>query len=418
MFTKRQTEKYCDVLLWALNTARKKSFKKNDVVMILYDLAGLEMAEILQAKLLDMGVNPVPRMGLTSVMEKNFFEKANSRQLIFQTPGMQELYRRLNGSIHIYAPESLTHLSQIDPKKIGKAAVARKYLRKILEKREEQGEYGWTLCMIPTRELAKKAKLSMDQYIGQVVKACNLDKRDPVKAWQKTYENVTAIKEWINDLDIKTYHIQSARVDLKITPGKRRRWIGLSGHNIPSFEIFLSPDWRGTEGIYFADQPSFRSGNRVEGVRLEFKKGRLVKVDAKKGRDFVVKQLSMDEGAGRLGEFSLTDKRFSRIDRFMANTLFDENFGGRYGNCHVALGASYSDSYDGDPSRLTKERKKRLGFNDSALHWDIVNTEKKRVFAHLGSGENITIYEDGVFKCKGHKEQGSGRKGKGIRCKV
>ena len=176
-------------------------------------------------------------------------------------------------------------------------------------------------------------------------------------------------------------------------------FIYLSMKCYPSFEIFLSPDWRGTEGVYFADQPSFRSGNRVEGIRLEFKKGRLVKIDAKKGRDFVVKQLSMDSGAGRLGEFSLTDKRFSRIDRFMANTLFDENFGGRYGNCHVALGASYSDSYDGDPSWLTKERKKKLGFNDSALHWDIVNTEKKRVVAHLVSGEKVTIYEDGIFKC-------------------
>jgi aminopeptidase len=398
MFTKRQREKYCDVLLWALKTARKESFRKNDVVMILYDLAGLEMAEILQAKLLDMGVNPIPRMGLTSIMEKNFYEKANSQQLVFQAPGAKELYKCLNGSIHIYAPESLTHLSQIDPKKIGKAAVARKPLRKILDRREELGKYGWTLCMVPTREMAKKAKLSTNHYIEQTIKACNLDRRDPVKAWQDIYDNAMAIKKWINDMNVKYFHVQSKHVNLKVTPGEKRRWIGLSGHNIPSFEIFLSPDWRGTEGIYFADQPSFRSGNRVEGIRLEFKKGRLVKIDAKKGRDFAVKQLSMDKGAGRLGEFSLTDKRFSRIDRFMANSLFDENFGGRYGNCHVALGASYSDSYNGDPSRLTSERKERLGFNDSALHWDIVNTEKKKVVAHLASGEEITIYEDGVFK--------------------
>jgi aminopeptidase len=248
--------------------------------------------------------------------------------------------------------------------------------------------------------MAKRAKLSMDQYYEQAVKACNLDKRDPVKAWQNIYDNAMAIKQWINGLDIKYFHIQSANMNFRVTPGKRRRWIGLSGHNIPSFEIFLSPDWRGTEGTYFADQPSFRSGNRVEGLRLEFKKGRLVKIDAKKGRDFAVKQLSMDKGAGRLGEFSLTDKKFSRIDRFMANSLFDENFGGRYGNCHVALGASYSDSYDGDLSRLTKERKERLGFNDSALHWDIVNTERKRVVAHLTSGEEMILYEDGGFKCK------------------
>jgi aminopeptidase len=106
----------------------------------------------------------------------------------------------------------------------------------------------------------------------------------------------------------------------------------------------------------------------------------------------------MDRGAGRVGEFSLTDRRFSRIDRFMANTLFDENFGGRYGNCHIALGDSYSDTYDGDPSRLTKAIKKKLGFNESALHWDLVNTEKKTVTAHLKTGEKVLIYEDGIFK--------------------
>ena len=82
----------------------------------------------------------------------------------------------------------------------------------------------------------------------------------------------------------------------------------------------------------------------------------------------------------------------------MANTLYDENYGGRFGNCHLALGSSYSDTYDGDPARLTKERKKSLGFNDSALHWDLVNNEKKMVTAHLGSGKKIIIYENGMFK--------------------
>jgi aminopeptidase len=81
----------------------------------------------------------------------------------------------------------------------------------------------------------------------------------------------------------------------------------------------------------------------------------------------------------------------------MANTLFDENYGGKNGNCHVALGASYSDTYDGNLQKLTKEKKKALGFNDSALHWDLVNTEKKRVSAHLASGKKVAIYENGKF---------------------
>jgi aminopeptidase len=105
----------------------------------------------------------------------------------------------------------------------------------------------------------------------------------------------------------------------------------------------------------------------------------------------------MDRGASRLGEFSLTDRRFSKINQFMANTLFDENFGGRWGNCHIALGASYADTYGGDIQLLTRAKKVQLGFNDSALHWDLVNTEKKRVVAHLTDGRQTTIYENGCF---------------------
>jgi len=200
-------------------------------------------------------------------------------------------------------------------------------------------------------------------------------------------------------MSVSYYHIQSDNVDLRIKPGKRRQWIGVSGHNIPSFELFLSPDWRGTEGYYFANQPSFRSGNYVENIRLVFEKGRVAGINADTGEDFAVKQLSMDKGAGRVGEFSLTDRRFSRIDRFMADTLFDENYGGQWGNCHIALGASFSDTYDGNPAELTKAMKKGLGFNDSALHWDMVNTERKIVRARLSNGKTTTIYEDGVFCC-------------------
>jgi aminopeptidase len=82
----------------------------------------------------------------------------------------------------------------------------------------------------------------------------------------------------------------------------------------------------------------------------------------------------------------------------MADTLFDENFGGPDGNCHLALGSSYSDTFSGNPARLTKEVKGRLGFNDSALHWDLVNTEEKTVTAHLANGRETVIYEKGVFQ--------------------
>ncbi len=206
------------------------------------------------------------------------------------------------------------------------------------------------------------------------------------------------IKKWLNNLKVKYFHVESENIDLKIRCGEKRQWKGISGHNIPSFEIFLSPDWRGAEGIYFANLPSFRSGNYVEDVKLFFENGSVVRAEAKTGEEFVKKQIAMDKGASRIGEFSLTDRRFSRIDRFMADTLFDENFGGEHGNSHIALGASYTDTYKGNPADMTRAMKKKLGFNDSALHWDLVNTEEKTVIAHLASGKKLLIYEKGMFK--------------------
>ena len=397
MFTKAQIEKYADILLWGLRTSRKEKYKKNDIILVRYDLGALPLAESLHRKILRAGMHPVLRMGLTAKMETQFFENANNTQLTFQSPGEQALCKHVNGGVYLHAPESLTHLSNIDPKKIGKVAISRKVLRDILDGRDEKGLFGWTLCMVPTQELAKQAKLTLRQYTNQIIRACYLDHDNPLRQWKKRHKEATALKKWMNGLDVMHFHVRSKNTDLIVAPGQYRRWIGVSGHNIPSFEIFVSPDWRGTEGVFYADQPSFRNGNYVEGVRLTFKKGKVVKVEAKKGEAFVKKQLSMDPGASRVGEFSLTDKRFSKINKFMANTLFDENYGGRYGNCHIALGASYSDTYDGHAGKLTKKKKVDLGLNDSALHWDLVSTEKKTVTAHLISGGTLTVYENGMF---------------------
>ena len=186
-------------------------------------------------------------------------------------------------------------------------------------------------------------------------------------------------------------------MDFTVLLGEKRKFIAGGGCNVPSFEIFTSPDWRGTKGVYFADLSSYRSGNYVKGVRLEFKNGRAIKADAQQGAEFVRKMLAMDRGAAQIGEFSLTDRRFSKINKFMADILFDENFGGKYGNCHVAVGASYADTYNGPQTELTKDAKKSLGFNESSLHWDLINTENKRVRAKLKNGTEVTVYEKGEF---------------------
>lgn len=398
MFTEEQLEKYARVMIWGMKKARGDIFKKGDYVQLRTGNAGLPLAKVVHRYLLQGGMIPVVRIAPPEDMEKDFFQLSGSSQLESRIPGDGDLYSNLSGAVSILAPEELTHLQEINPEKIAAWSTSRKYLRDILNEREARGEFGWTLCLYPTPALAEHAEMSIGDYTREIVRAAYLDSHDPAFVWERIFDMSNRIKKWLAGMDIRFLHVQSENTDLWVAPGEKRNWLGVSGHNIPSFEIFISPDWRGTTGTYFADQPSFRNGNIVSRVELEFENGEVTDVKAEQGRDFVQKQLKMDAGSCRVGEFSLTDRRMSRISRFMAHTLYDENFGGEFGNCHVALGAAYPESYAGDVSALDEEAKAELGFNDSALHWDLVNTENKTVHARLASGEDVLIYADGEFQ--------------------
>jgi len=104
------------------------------------------------------------------------------------------------------------------------------------------------------------------------------------------------------------------------------------------------------------------------------------------------------ENADKVGEFSLTDKRHSRITKFMATTLFDENMGGAFGNTHIALGNAYKDTYTGDMATVSEEQWAEMGYNSCPkVHTDIISTANRTVTATLPGGAEKVIYKDGQF---------------------
>lgn len=398
MFTKTQLDRYADVMVWAMENARRGGkFTKYDVVLVRAEVGALPLAQAVYERLLKKKYNPVLRFTAPETFQRALYTQADEKQLAYIPVGEDVFQGSLNGLIALRAPEDLTALKSVNPARIGKAAVARKGLKEILDRTEQAGQFSWTLCNYPTQELAEKAGLTLKQYTAQVAKACFLNETNPVAKWKEVMKQIGQIGQWLNSLHIERLHIASAHMDFEVLLGEKRQFISGGGNNIPSFEIFTSPDWRGTRGVYFADLSSYRSGNYVKGVRLEFKDGRVVKATAQQGQDFLRKMLAMDRGASQIGEFSLTDRRFSKIDKFMADILFDENFGGKHGNCHVAVGSSYADTFTGDIRKLDAALKEKLGYNQSALHWDLINTENKTVYATLHNGKKILIYEKGQF---------------------
>jgi aminopeptidase len=103
-------QRFAQILIWGLKTARMERFKKGDIVLIRYDTPALPLAEVVYTHLLEMGLNPVQRTSFSPRMEHGYYSLSNTKQLVFKTPGDEELFNAIHGSISLRAPASITHL--------------------------------------------------------------------------------------------------------------------------------------------------------------------------------------------------------------------------------------------------------------------------------------------------------------------
>ncbi len=394
-------ERYADVMVnFALNGG--KGIKKGEVVhLVCYEAAKPLFMELKRA-IYKSGGHVIsdyrPDSGDRFPFDRMFFELAKPHQLeFFPHTYARGLVDEMDHTLFVVSEVDMHELEGIDPKKIMKRGLAWKPYMDWRRDKENKGKYTWTIGLYGTEAMAKEAGLSEKEYWNQITSACYLDKKDPIKEWRRIYVKMEDIRLKLNKLPIHKLHVVGPDADLRVHLGEKRQWMCGSGRNIPSFEHFTSPDWRGTEGWIRFNQPLYRYGVHIEGVELWFKNGKVVKAKARKNEK-VLKQMIATENADKIGEYSLTDKRFSRITTFMAETLYDENVGGPHGNTHLALGKSYQDCFVDDPGELSPKDWEDLGYNDSSVHTDIISTAPRTVTAHMKDGTEKVIYKDGMFQ--------------------
>ncbi len=328
---------------------------------------------------------------------RDFYDLASDAQIdFFPSRYMRGVIDEIDHQVSVLSDSDLHALESVDPRRIMRNGKSMKPWMDWRTEKENAGRFSWTLGLYGTPAMATEAGMSEPEYWQQIIDACFLEEADPIARWREVNDQITDYVQRLSALPIERLHVRGEDVDLRISLGEHRQWVGGSGRNIPSFEIFTSPDWRGTEGWIRFNQPLYRYGNLVRGIRLEFAGGRVAKAEAEENEG-VLKEMVATENADKVGEFSLTDERFSRITRFMAQTLYDENVGGPYGNTHIALGKSYHDCYDGDRAVVSREEWERLGFNESSVHTDIVSTADRIVTATLRDGSERQIYANGRF---------------------
>jgi aminopeptidase len=394
-------ERYASVLVdFALGGG--DGIRTGDVVLVVANESAKPLSVELSRAVLRAGGhvigNYMPDDDAEHNVARDFFELASDTQIdFFPARYRRGLVDEIDHMVAVLSDADMHALEGVPPAKIMRRGASMKQWMEWRTEKENAGAFTWTLGLYGTPAMAAEAGLSEAEYWQQIIDACFLDEADPIARWRDVSTQLSDYRERLNALEIDRLHVVGDDVDLKITLGERRQWVGGSGRNIPSFEIFTSPDWRGTEGWIYFNQPLYRYGNLVKGVRLEFEAGRVVKASAEQNEELILEMVAT-ENADKVGEFSLTDSRFSRITKFMAETLYDENVGGPFGNTHIALGKSYHDCYAGEPSAVSREEWERLGFNDSTVHTDIISTTDRTVTATLHDGSELVIYSGGRFQ--------------------
>jgi aminopeptidase len=358
----------------------------------------LAMAEEVYAAGGNLITNYQPDNLRDSSLPRLLLQSGTNQQIgFFAQPYWQGLVDAIDHILFIISEPDVHYLEGIPSSKISLLNSARAPYMKMREKKEQAGKLSWSLCLWGTQSMAREAGLTLDEYWEQIIEACYLRVADPVAKWKTVQAEIEAIKHKLDALQIETLHIKGEDADLHIKIGEGRQWLSGGGKNIPSFEIFTSPDWRGTSGTIRFNQPLYYSGKRIAGVSLAFADGLVTSATATENED-ALKEMIAQENANKVGEFSLTDRRHSRITRFMATTLYDENMGGAFGNTHIALGNAYKDTYPGDAAAVTEEQWAAMGYNSCPkVHTDIISTANRTVTATLRSGEEKVIYRDGEF---------------------
>jgi aminopeptidase len=267
--------------------------------------------------------------------------------------------------------------ADLDQTRVGRARPVegmRLYLQAIAERL-----INWTIVSYPTSGQAEQVFGAPDlERLWQAVSyATRLDEPDPVAAWRSHIEKLRDRCRLLNDLAFDAVRFTGPGTDLTVglLPGAPWNGGGLETRsgirhvpNMPTEEVFTTPDWRRTEGTVRSTRPLALGGTIVRDLEMRFAGGDVVDVQASLGANAVRGQLGIDEFAKRLGEVALVDgeSRVGRTGITFLDTLFDEN-----ATCHIAYGAGVPFGIEGIAGLSPDERRAR-GINESAVHTDFM----------------------------------------------
>ena len=396
-------EKYIDLLLkGCLNIDYSKE------LFISYDVINKDFVDKLILKAEELGFsniikeetdinifcNKLKTLSLEEIDSDPYFDKS-----------IWDAYAKKGINFLMIDTEFPNFLDDVDKTKIAKAKQRMSKTRSLFRELESSDQIPWCIAAVPNKYWADKLfgsnEASYDKLFNLIFKMCLVDTENPLKSWEELLKRNKAMINKLNSLDIRQLHYtNSLGTDLRVSLPDKVRWYTASPENdiakivnMPSYEIFTSPNYLKTEGIVYNSKPLIYGGRVIDGFYLEFHEGKVINYDAKVGKELLGKILENDSNSSFLGEVALVnyDSPISNTKLVFETTLFDEN-----ASCHIALGDGFKYAIYNGLELSDKETLER-GINKSNTHVDfMIGTSDLNIKAITKDGE-IKLFKDGNF---------------------
>jgi aminopeptidase len=280
-------------------------------------------------------------------------------------------------------------LADLDGDRVGRAIPLE--FAEISRRHHEQRSVNWCGVGAPTEGWARQVLGEPDvERLWELVAFCfRLDEPDPVAAWREHIDRLDARAAALTERRPDALRYRGPGTDLTVGLLPSARWGSARFHtaggidyvaNMPTEEIFTTPDSRRAEGTLRSTMPLVLGGQMIRALELTFEDGRIVQVEAEAGADVVRAHLETIENADRLGELALVTKesRVGQTGKLFYSTLFDEN-----ATCHIAYGFGLPQAFDGEPDE---------GMNVSNIHVDfMIGGPELEVDAILADGTEVPL---------------------------
>jgi aminopeptidase len=374
------------------------------ILAITSDVGHEELTRALAASAYRHGARFVDVDYFDPYVKRARIEHADEETLDFVPPWLGERTLAL-GEQHCARVLTTGHVApglfdDVDPARAGRDLLPRvKESGKVVSERTTN----WSIVPFPNPGWARQVHPELDEDAAlerlweEVAHICRLDEPDPVAAWRERIAATADASERLNRHRFDALHFEGPETDLTIGLLPSSHWANALFEtvdgiehlaNIPTEEVFTSPDPMRAEGVVTATKPLvFADGAEVRGLRIRFEGGRAIEIDADEGADNLRARCAKDEGGTRLGEVALVDRegRIGPLGTIFYNTLIDENAAS-----HLALGNGFDFAVD-------EQDRERL--NPSAVHYDfMIGSREVEVTGLAESGERVPILREGAWQ--------------------